>query len=70
MWLKERDASVSVLASRLLYESEAAFARAFKRHMGVSPGAARWNRAALPGGAPEVADSSSAKRAAPRTHRA
>ena len=28
-------------ASRLGYESEAAFSRAFKRFMGVAPGAAR-----------------------------
>jgi AraC-like DNA-binding protein len=42
-WLKEDDASVGELASRLGYNSEAAFSRAFKRFMGISPGAARRN---------------------------
>jgi AraC-like DNA-binding protein/mannose-6-phosphate isomerase-like protein (cupin superfamily) len=41
MWLKEDDASLSELAGRLGYESEAAFSRAFKRFIGVSPGATR-----------------------------
>jgi AraC-like DNA-binding protein len=40
-WLKESDATVSQLAAKLGYESEAAFSRAFKRLMGMSPGAAR-----------------------------
>ena len=40
-WLKESDAPLSQVANRLGYESEAAFSRAFKRLMGVSPGAAR-----------------------------
>jgi AraC-like DNA-binding protein len=40
-WLKESDAPLSQLANKLGYESEAAFSRAFKRTMGVSPGAAR-----------------------------
>jgi AraC-like DNA-binding protein len=40
-WLKESDAPLSQLASKLGYESEAAFSRAFKRLMGISPGAAR-----------------------------
>jgi AraC-like DNA-binding protein len=40
-WLKESDAPLSQLANKLGYESEAAFSRAFKRLMGVSPGAAR-----------------------------
>ena len=31
------------LASRLGYESEAAFSRAFKRFIGISPGAVRRN---------------------------
>lgn len=43
--LKERDESVAALAERLGYQSEAAFSRAFKRHLGVSPGAARKSRA-------------------------
>jgi AraC-like DNA-binding protein len=46
MWLKEDDAPLSVLASRLGYESEAAFSRAFKRFNGLSPGAVRRNRRA------------------------
>ena len=40
-WLKEDDAPVAEMASRLGYQSEAAFSRAFKRFIGVSPGAAR-----------------------------
>jgi AraC-like DNA-binding protein len=42
-WLKETDASLGELASRLGYESEAAFSRAFKRLLGIPPGAARRN---------------------------
>lgn len=41
MWLKDNDAPLGELASRLGYESEAAFSRAFKRFVGVPPGAAR-----------------------------
>jgi AraC-like DNA-binding protein len=40
-WLKEEDAGLGYLASRLGYQSEAAFSRAFKRFIGVSPGAVR-----------------------------
>ena len=40
-WLKEADAPVSEMASRLGYESEAAFSRAFKRFLGFPPGAVR-----------------------------
>lgn len=40
-WLKEDAVPLGKLASRLGYESEAAFSRAFKRFTGVSPGAAR-----------------------------
>jgi AraC-like DNA-binding protein len=39
--LKEGDARVGDLASRLGYQSEAAFSRAFKRFVGLSPGAVR-----------------------------
>lgn len=39
--LREDDATVGELAPRFGYRSEAAFSRAFKRFMGVSPGAAR-----------------------------
>ena len=37
-WLKEEGTAVSEMASRLGYESEAAFSRAFKRFLGFSPG--------------------------------
>jgi AraC-like DNA-binding protein len=48
-WLKEDSAALGEMASRLGYQSEAAFSRAFKRFIGVSPGAVR--RAPLaPGG--------------------
>ena len=40
-WLRESDASVADVALRLRYQSEAAFSRAFKRFIGISPGAAR-----------------------------
>lgn len=40
-WLKEEDSAVSEMASRLGYESEAAFSRAFKRFLGFSPGTVR-----------------------------
>jgi AraC-like DNA-binding protein len=40
-WLAEDGATVSEVAGRLGYQSEAAFSRAFKRTVGVSPGAAR-----------------------------
>lgn len=39
--LKEAGATVAELASRLGYRSEAAFARAFKRVIGLSPGAVK-----------------------------
>lgn len=39
--LKEEGATVAELASRLGYRSEAAFARAFKRVIGISPGAVK-----------------------------
>ncbi|MEM7029756.1 MAG: AraC family transcriptional regulator [Chloroflexota bacterium] len=42
-WLKEADLSLGELADRLGYQSEAAFSRAFKRFMGISPGGARRN---------------------------
>jgi AraC-like DNA-binding protein len=40
-WLEHDDVPVAQLASRLGYESEAAFSRAFKRTIGVAPGAVR-----------------------------
>jgi AraC-like DNA-binding protein len=40
-WLKEDDAGLADMANRLGYQSEAAFSRAFKRFIGVSPGRAR-----------------------------
>jgi AraC-like DNA-binding protein len=42
-WLKKEDVSLGELANRLGYQSEAAFSRAFKRFIGISPGAARRN---------------------------
>jgi AraC-like DNA-binding protein len=39
--LKEERAPLGDLAERLGYESEAAFSRAFKRILGVAPGAMR-----------------------------
>jgi len=42
--LRDEDATVGELALRLGYQSEAAFSRAFKRAIGVSPGAARSQR--------------------------
>jgi AraC-like DNA-binding protein len=38
-WLQYDDVPVAELAARLGYESEAAFSRAFKRTVGISPGA-------------------------------
>lgn len=40
-WLKDQDVALMDLAERLGYQSEAAFSRAFKRVIGVSPGAYR-----------------------------
>lgn len=40
-WLKEDEATIGELATQLGYQSEAAFSRAFKRFIGVSPGAIR-----------------------------
>jgi AraC-like DNA-binding protein len=42
-WLKEEDTPLVDLAERLGYQSEAAFSRAFKRFIGVSPSAVRRN---------------------------
>lgn len=39
--LRNPDASLASIAERMGYQSEAAFSRAFKRHIGISPGAAR-----------------------------
>jgi hypothetical protein len=41
-WLREGRAGLSEVAERVGYESEAAFSKAFKRHVGVAPGA--WRR--------------------------
>lgn len=41
MWIQQDNATLGDAASRLGYESEAAFSRAFKRFNGVSPGAVR-----------------------------
>jgi len=57
-WLKEDETSLAELASRLGYQSEAAFSRAFKRFIGVSPGAARASKAYSNAFATEKASSS------------
>jgi len=48
--LKDDEAPLGELADRLGYQSEAAFSRAFKRFIGISPGAARRNGDAANGG--------------------
>ena len=40
-WLRTDEVPVAALATRLGYDSEAAFSRAFKRTIGMSPGASR-----------------------------
>ena len=40
-WLQAPGAVLADVAERAGYRSEAAFSRAFKRHVGLSPGAAR-----------------------------
>jgi AraC-like DNA-binding protein len=40
-WLRDERASLGEVAGRLGYESEPSFSRAFKRHIGVPPGAVR-----------------------------
>jgi len=40
-WLKEEGVAVNEVAGRLGYQSEAAFSRAFKRIIGIAPGAVR-----------------------------
>jgi AraC-like DNA-binding protein len=46
-WLREDRASLGEVATRLGYESEPSFSRAFKRHVGVPPGAMRRGRTPL-----------------------
>lgn len=46
--LKSDDARVADVAARLGYQSEAAFSRAFKRFMGISPGTVRRSTIRLP----------------------
>lgn len=41
LWLKQHESSLATIASRLGYESEGAFSRAFKRFTGHSPGKVR-----------------------------
>jgi AraC-like DNA-binding protein len=40
-WLEEQEMNITEAASRLGYRSEAAFKRAFRRNLGVSPGGVR-----------------------------
>ncbi len=51
-WLRERDEPLGSLAGRVGYQSEAAFSRAFKRFVGVAPGAVR--RSSGTGATPRV----------------
>ncbi len=46
-WLHEDNVGLGDMAARLGYQSEAAFSRAFKRFVGVSPGAIRRSELAL-----------------------
>jgi AraC-like DNA-binding protein len=46
-WLKEDRVTLAELTGRLGYQSEAAFSRAFKRFIGVSPGAVQRNDEAI-----------------------
>jgi AraC-like DNA-binding protein len=46
--LRGSDSSIGDLSRRLGYDSEAVFSRAFKRHIGISPGAARQSADGLP----------------------
>jgi AraC-like DNA-binding protein len=46
--LQEESVGLTELATRLGYQSEAAFSRAFKRFLGVPPGSARQRTAAVP----------------------
>jgi AraC-like DNA-binding protein len=47
-WLRDTDAKVIDIALEVGYENEAAFARAFRRAVGESPGAWRRARRTLP----------------------
>ena len=40
-WLQEENLTMNELSTRLWYQSEAAFSRAFKRVMGQAPGSIR-----------------------------
>jgi AraC-like DNA-binding protein len=40
-WIQEGNCKIGEIAERLDYHSEAAFQRAFKRHIGLTPGAIR-----------------------------
>ena len=54
-WLQEEDLTLSELAARLGYQSEAAFSRAFNRVMGRAPGSVRATTTAGDGHLPRVA---------------
>ena len=68
-WLREDDATLGELALRLGYQSEAAFSRAFKRFMGLSPGAVRRTSATTSGGFVHDQGAQSARRCGPRGKR-
>jgi transcriptional regulator GlxA family with amidase domain len=61
-WLRDERASLGQVANRLGYESEPSFSRAFKRHIGVAPGAIR--REASQPDAPRLEPEHSARRLA------
>lgn len=46
-WLREGDRAIADIAEQLGYQSEAAFSRAFKRVLGITPGAARQGEAVV-----------------------
>lgn len=60
--LKEEDKSLGDLATRLGYQSEAAFSRAFKRFTGVAPGAVRAQSRTPAGRQPDAADNATLRR--------
>jgi AraC-like DNA-binding protein len=54
IWLGDERLNVGEVATRLGYESEASFSRAFKRFMGVPPGAVRRQNGSSAGAAPDL----------------
>jgi AraC-like DNA-binding protein len=69
LWLRENDAPLATIASRLGYDSEAAFNRAFKRFVGTTPGAARRAHTASASAPASAVTAVSATTPAPRAAR-